>query len=157
MRITLVAIGKTTDKYIADGFEKFANRINRYCKFTTKIIPELKNTKSMPVELQQKKEGDLILEEMKNHKFNILLDEAGKQFSSVEFAKWIEKRMIGGENDIAFYIGGPYGFTDEVKNKCQALLSISKMTFSHQIIRVIFAEQLYRAFTIIKGEPYHNS
>jgi 23S rRNA (pseudouridine1915-N3)-methyltransferase len=156
MKITLVAIGKTNENYIAEGFDNYAKRINRYCRFDFKILPELKNTKSMPIELQLQKEGDMLLTEMENHQECILLDEHGKLYTSVELAGFIEKRMISGQRDLAFVIGGPYGFDQRVKAACHGKLSVSPMTFSHQLIRLLFAEQLYRALTIIKGEPYHN-
>jgi len=156
MKLVLVVIGKTTEKFIAEGFESYAKRLSRYCQFELKIIPELKNTKSMPVELQLHKEGDMILSEMEKYRECILLDERGKLYTSPEFANFIEKRMGNGQRDLAFFIGGPYGFDERVKTASHGKLSISPMTFSHQIVRVIFAEQLYRAFTIIKGEPYHN-
>ncbi|HDP75982.1 MAG TPA: 23S rRNA (pseudouridine(1915)-N(3))-methyltransferase RlmH [Bacteroidales bacterium] len=156
MKITLVAIGKTNENYITKGFDNYAKRINRYCRFDFKILPELKNTKSMPVELQLQKEGDMLLAEMGNYQESILLDEHGKLYTSVEFAGFIEKRMISGQRDMAFVIGGPYGFDQRVKAACHGKLSVSLMTFSHQLIRLLFAEQLYRAFTIIKGDPYHN-
>lgn len=156
MKITLVAIGKTNEKYIAEGFANFANRLSRYCRFDFKVLPELKNTKSMPVEVQLQKEGDMILSEMNKYQECILLDERGKLYSSVEFAGLLEKRLNSGQRDLAFVIGGPYGFDERVKAACHSKLSVSPMTFSHQLIRLIFAEQLYRAFTIIKGEPYHN-
>jgi len=156
MKITLVAIGKTNENYIAEGFDYYAKRINRYCRFDFKILPELKNTKSMPIELQLQKEGDMLLAEMENHQECILLDEHGKLYTSVELAGFIEKRMISGQRDLAFVIGGPYGFDQRVKAACHGKLSVSPMTFSHQLIRLLFAEQLYRALTFIKGEPYHN-
>lgn len=156
MKITLVVIGKTTEKYLSEGIEVYENRICRYCRFAIKVLPELKYTKSMPVELQLQKEGDLILDEMKNYQECILLDEQGKLYSSVEFSSFIEKRMNAGQRDLAFFIGGPYGFDQRVKAACDGKISMSPMTFSHQLIRLIFSEQLYRAFTIIRGEPYHN-
>lgn len=156
MKITLVAIGKTTERYIAEGFEMYAKRINRYCPFEFKILPELKNTKSMPVDLQLQKESEMILNEMEHHPENILLDEHGKLYTSIEFSGFIEKRLNSGQRDLSFYIGGPYGFHQRVKDACHGKFSLSPMTFSHQLIRLLFTEQLYRAFTIIKGEPYHN-
>lgn len=111
----------------------------------------------MPVDLQLHKESEMILNEMDNHPENILLDEHGKLYTSVEFAGQIEKRMNSGQRDIAFFVGGPYGFDERVKAASHGKISVSPMTFSHQLIRLIFAEQLYRAFTIIKGQPYHNA
>jgi len=156
MKITLVAIGKTSEKYIAEGFDNYTKRLNRYCRFDFKVLPELKNTKSMPVEVQLQKEGDMVLAEMENYQECILLDEHGKLYSSVEFAGFLERRLNSGQRDIAFFIGGPYGFDERVKAACHGKFSVSPMTFSHQLIRLIFAEQIYRAYTIIKGEPYHN-
>ncbi len=156
MRITLIVLGKTTEKYLNEGIDIYLKRINRYCKFNIKALPELKNTKSMPVELQRAKEGDILLEEMAHYQECILLDEHGKHYRSEEFAAIIEKKLIIGKRDLAFIVGGPYGFDPRVVKAAHSQLSLSPMTFSHQLIRLIFVEQLYRAFTIIRGEPYHN-
>lgn len=156
MKITLVVVGKTHEQYLSEGIENYARRINRYCRFELKVIPEIKNTKSMPVELQMNKEAEAILQEMGNYQECILLDERGKLFTSMEFATQIEKKVLGGQREIAFFVGGPYGFDDKVRKTAHGSISLSPMTFSHQLIRLIFVEQLYRAFTIIKGEPYHN-
>ncbi len=156
MKVTFVVVGKTNEQYLTEGIENYARRINRYCRFEQKVIPELKNTKSMPVELQMNKEAEAILQEMGNYQECILLDERGKLFTSSEFATYIEKKMLSGQREIAFFVGGPYGFDEKVKKTAHGSISLSPMTFSHQLIRLIFVEQLYRAFTIIKGEPYHN-
>ena len=121
-----------------------------------KVIPDIKNRKTLTEEQQKKAEGDLILSQLNPGDDLILLDEKGKTFTSVMFSQWIEKQMNAGSKRIIFVVGGPYGFSKEVYDKCKFKISLSEMTFSHQMIRLIFVEQLYRAFTIIKGEPYHH-
>ena len=121
-----------------------------------KVIPDIKNRKTLTEEQQKKAEGDLILSQLNPGDDLILLDEKGKTFTSVLFSQWIEKQMNAGSKRIVFVVGGPYGFSKEVYDKCKFKISLSEMTFSHQMIRLIFVEQLYRAFTIIKGEPYHH-
>jgi len=156
MKITLLAIGKTDDKYLEEGITKFLNRLKHYISFELKIIPDLKNTKSLSVSQQKQLEGDLILKQLKSTDFLVLLDENGKEFSSVLFSEFIEKQMIASVQQLVFVIGGPYGFSEEVYQRANTKISLSKMTFSHQMVRLIFVEQLYRAFSIIKGEPYHH-
>lgn len=156
MRIVLVLVGKTEKEYFVDAFNEYFKRISKYIRFEVKVIPELKNTKSMSVEVQMQKEAASLLPILDEAQDVVLLDEHGKQFTSVDFAHNIEKKMITGQRDIFFVIGGPYGFAPEVKKRANSLLSLSNYTFSHQLVRVIFVEQLYRAFTIIKGEPYHH-
>ena len=121
-----------------------------------KVIPDIKNRKTLTEEQQKKAEGDLILSQLNSGDDLILLDEKGKTFTSVMFSQWIEKQMNAGSKRIVFVVGGPYGFSKEVYDKCKFKISLSEMTFSHQMIRLIFVEQLYRSFTIIKGEPYHH-
>ena len=124
--------------------------------FEMKVIPDIKNRKTLTEDQQKKAEGDLILSQLNPGDDLILLDEKGKTFTSVLFSQWIEKQMNAGSKRIVFVVGGPYGFSKEVYDKCKFKISLSEMTFSHQMIRLIFVEQLYRAFTIIKGEPYHH-
>lgn len=157
MKITLCAIGKTDADYLKSGLEIYISRLKHYIKFETKIIPDLKNTKNISQEVQKQKEGQLILKELDPYDIVILLDENGKEFKSTDFAKFIEKKMVEGAKGIAFIIGGPYGFSEEVYQRANLKIALSKMTFSHQMVRLIFVEQLYRAFTIIKGEPYHHN
>jgi 23S rRNA (pseudouridine1915-N3)-methyltransferase len=156
MKITLLVIGKTDKKYILEGIAEYEKRLSHYCKFEVKVIPDVKNSKSMSASVQMQKEGELILNSIRLPGEVILLDERGNEYSSVEFAKFIEKKGITGQRELTFIIGGPYGFSPEVKSFATGLVSLSKLTFSHQIVRLIFMEQLYRAMTIIKGEPYHH-
>jgi len=156
MKITLLVIGKTDKDFVKKGIEEYQKRLVHYLPFELKIIPDLKNTKNLSENQQKQKEGELILDKIKSSDTLILLDENGKEFSSVGFSKYVEQKMIGGIKNLIFVIGGPYGFSDEVYKKAQGKISLSKMTYSHQMIRMIFIEQLYRAMTIIKGEPYHH-
>lgn len=156
MKIALVVIGKTDKKYITEGISEYEKRLLHYCKFEMKVIPDIKNSKSMSESVQMQKEGELILASIRSSSELILLDEKGSEYSSVEFAKLIERKGVAGKSEITFVIGGPYGFSPEVKARANGLVSLSRLTFSHQIVRLIFLEQLYRAMTIIKGEPYHH-
>lgn len=157
MKIRLIVVGKTQQSYVKEGFEIFRKRLINYLPFEEVIIPTLKNTKSFSPDDFRKKEGELILKKIESSDYNILLDENGKSFSSVDFAAVIQKKMNMGLKAVNFIVGGAYGFSPEVYQSANEKISLSKMTFSHQIIRVIFMEQLYRAFTIIKNEPYHNT
>lgn len=156
MKIDLVLVGKSDQKYLQEGIDIYLKRLKHYCQFEMKVIPDLKSTKSLSEEQQKEKEGELILNQLKDSDFVILLDERGESFSSVDFAQLIEKRQVAGTRRLSFVIGGPYGFSKEVYAKANAKLSLSAMTFSHQMVRLLFIEQLYRAFTIINGEPYHH-
>lgn len=156
MKAILLVVGKTDEAYINQGIDKYANRINKYMPFNIEVIPDLKNTKNMQQEQQKQKEGELILKKIIPGDFVVLLDEKGKSFSSLEFSKWLNNVMVNSYKRLIFVIGGPYGFSQQVYQKAQGKISISKMTFSHQIIRLIFTEQFYRAHTILKGEPYHH-
>ncbi|MEY2799334.1 MAG: rRNA ((1915)-N(3))-methyltransferase RlmH [Bacteroidota bacterium] len=157
MKITLLVVGKTTDKYLIEGIEKYTKRLIHYCKFQIVEIPELKNTKSLSEEQQKEKEAELIAQKITATDHVILLDEQGKQFTSVEFSKEINKWMNQSVSSVVFVIGGPYGFDQKIKNRANAEISLSKMTFSHQMVRLFFVEQIYRAYSILKGEPYHHS
>jgi len=157
MKVKLILIGKTDSKYINEGNAEYQKRLKHYINTEVVVIPDIKNSKNLSEEQQKKKEGELILNQIKEGDFLILLDENGKQFSSVEFSKFIEKQMISGLKNLVFIVGGPYGFSDDVYKKANSKISLSKMTFSHQMVRLIFLEQLYRAMTIIKGEPYHHN
>lgn len=155
MKLTLVTVGKTDVPWVREGLQLYAARLQHYVRFEIKEIPELKNTGALSEEQIKEKEGALILKETEGTDM-ILLDEHGKECRSLEFAKEIQNRLNRGGRDICFVIGGAYGFSPDVYSKAAGKLSLSKMTFSHQMVRTIFAEQLYRAFTIIKGEPYHH-
>ena len=156
MKITLLTVGKTDVKWVREGLELYLSRLGHYIPFQLREIPELKNVSSLGREQVKAKEGSLVLKALKPSDEVVLLDEGGREFRSLEFASWLEERISRGARDIVFVIGGAYGFSPEVYARADAKLSLSKMTFSHQMVRTIFAEQLYRAFTIIKGEPYHH-
>lgn len=155
MKVTLLVVGKTVNKHFIASINDYAERISHYLPFSITTIPELKNTKSLTQEQQKEKEGELILKQLSPTDFVVLLDEHGKMFRSVELAKWIEQKQHHTKN-LIFVVGGPYGFSQDVYNRANDKISLSAMTFSHQMIRVLFTEQIYRACTIIKGEPYHH-
>jgi 23S rRNA (pseudouridine1915-N3)-methyltransferase len=154
--IKLIVVGKTDNQAILSLIEEYSKRLNFYIKFELEIIPDLKNTKSLSEVLQKEKEGELILKNIVASDDLILLDERGKSYSSVEFSDFLQKKMNAGLKQLIFVIGGPYGFSDAVYARANGKLSISKMTFSHQMIRPFFIEQLYRGFTILRNEPYHH-
>jgi len=156
MKITLLSIGKTTDSYLLEGMNKYLQRIKHYVVFKTVELPELKNTKSLSQEQQKNKEATLILKNVSSTDHLILLDERGQELSSVNFSALLNKKMVGGVQHLVFVIGGPYGFDPHIYNRADYQISLSKMTFSHQMVRLFFVEQLYRAYTILKGEPYHH-
>ena len=156
MKITLLTVGKTDKEWVRKGLEIYTSRLRHYIPFSIAEIPELKNVSSLSRDQIKEKEGSLILAAVKDSDEMILLDERGKEMSSVELAAALEKKLSAGGRGIVFVIGGAYGFSGTVYARANAKISLSKMTFSHQMVRVIFAEQLYRAFTRIKGEPYHH-
>lgn len=156
MQIKLLAVGKTDHAALQSLIEEYVKRLGFYIKFELEIIQDLKNTKSLSEASQKDKEGELILKKVQASDALILLDENGKQFSSVDFSDYIQKRMNSGLKQLIFVIGGPYGFSDAVYQRANGMISLSKMTFSHQMVRLFFVEQLYRAFTIIRNEPYHH-
>ncbi len=156
MKITLLTVGKTDVKWVKDGLETYVSRLKHYIPFAVTEIPELKNVSALGREQIKEKEGELILRLLKPQDEVLLLDEHGKEYRSVEFAKFLEDRISRSGKDIVFVIGGAYGFSQAVRSRADGSLSLSRMTFSHQMVRTVFAEQLYRAFTIIKGEPYHH-
>ena len=155
MKVTLILVGKTTDKHFDAGINDYAGRIKHYLPFEITIIPELKNTKSLSEEQQKEKEGEQILKLLTSSDTVVLLDEHGKEMRSIEYAQWLQKKQATAKR-LVFVIGGPYGFSPAVYSRADEKISPSKMTFSHQMVRLIFTEQLYRACTIIKGEPYHH-
>lgn len=156
MKICLLTVGKTDVAWVREGLEIYSSRLSRYVPFNVREIPELKNVSSLSRAQIKEREGELILRNIKAGDRVILLDERGKEYSSVEFARKMEEVLAAGGKDIVFIIGGAYGFSEAVYSRCNGKVSLSRMTFSHQMVRTIFAEQLYRAFTIIKGEPYHH-
>ena len=155
MKTKLILVGKTPNKHFAAGIEDYVGRINHYMPFDVITIPELKNTKNLSENQQREKEGELILKQVLPFDTVILLDEHGEEFRSVEFASWLQRKQRT-SRELVFIIGGPYGFSQDVYNRANGKLSLSLLTFSHQMVRLIFTEQLYRACTIIKGEPYHH-
>jgi len=156
MKILLLVIGKTDEKYLLEGMGKYRDRLKHYIGFDYEEIPDIKNRKSLSEAQQKKQEADLILAKLKVGDKLVLLDEKGKEYRSVEFAKHLQQQMNSGIKRLVFVVGGPYGFDTSVYNKSQGKLSLSKMTFSHQMIRLFTLEQVYRAMTILKNEPYHH-
>lgn len=155
MKTILIQVGKTINKHFVDGINDYVDRISHYMPFEVVTIPELKNTKNLSEEQQKETEGELILRQLQPSDTVILLDEHGKEYRSIEFARWLEQKRNTARR-LVFIIGGPYGFSPAVYARANEQLSLSKMTFSHQMIRLTFTEQVYRACTIIKGEPYHH-
>lgn len=156
MKITLLSVGKTEEKYLNEGISIYLKRLKHYIKLEITEIPELKNTKGLSQEQQKAKEAELILKKVASTDFVVLLDERGTELSSLQFADLLNKRMLLSTQNLVFVIGGPYGFDNSVYQRANDQLSLSKLTFSHQMVRLFFAEQVYRAFTILKGEPYHH-
>jgi len=156
MTIKLITIGKTDNKQLQQLIDDYQKRLGFYIKFIFEIIPDLKKTQNLTEVQQKQKEGALILNNVASSDALILLDENGKQFDSVSFSNYLQKYMNSGVKQLVFTIGGPYGFSKDVYTKAQGKLSLSKMTFSHQMVRLFFIEQLYRGFTILKNEPYHH-
>ncbi|PCH76096.1 MAG: 23S rRNA (pseudouridine(1915)-N(3))-methyltransferase RlmH [Flavobacteriaceae bacterium] len=156
MNIKLLVIGKTDDKNLLQLIQMYENRLKHYIKFDLEVIPDIKNVKNLSEVQQKEKEGDLILKKIGPSDQLILLDENGKTFKSTEFAQFLQKKMNSGIKQLVLVIGGPYGFSATVYKKAVGKISLSKMTFSHQMIRMIIVEQLYRGFTILKNEPYHH-
>ncbi len=156
MKIKLLAIGKTDDKHLIQLIEVYEKRLSHYVNFELKVLPDIKNTKNLSESEQKEKEGILIIKELTATDQLLLLDERGHIFRSVEFSRFLQKKMNSGIKRLVFVIGGPYGFSDAVYKKAQGKVALSKMTFSHQMIRLLMVEQLYRAFTILKNEPYHH-
>lgn len=156
MNITLLAIGKTRSNYVSTGIEDYLKRLSRYIPFELIEIPDVKNAGRLSEEEQKRAEGERILSKVTNTDHLILLDERGKQYTSMEFASKLEGLMISGKKRLLMVIGGPYGFSAEVYNRANELLSLSKMTFNHEMVRLFITEQTYRAMTILRGEPYHH-
>ena len=156
MNISLILIGKTDAEYLKSGIDIYLSRLKHYINFNYTVIPDIKKKKNLTFEQQKKEEGNLILKNIKNEDFIVLLDEKGKSFTSEGFSVFIDKKMISGTKNLVFVIGGPYGFSAEVYNRANSKIALSSMTFSHQMVRLIFVEQLYRAFSILKNEPYHH-
>lgn len=156
VNVKLLAVGKTDVPWVKEGLELYVSRLRHYLPFSVEEIPELKKVSALTQEQIKQKEGELILKQLGAQDTMVLLDEHGLRMRSVEFAGWLEKQLAGGARNLVFVIGGAYGFSADVYARASAKLSLSEMTFSHQMVRTIFAEQLYRACTILKGEPYHH-
>jgi len=156
MKITLLAIGKTDNDDLQALIDQYLKRLSHYVSFSFEIIPDAKNTKNLSEAQQKQLEGSEILKRLQISDHLILLDEKGKQYDSVAFAGFLQKQMNSGLKNLVFVIGGPYGFSEDVYNRANGKLSLSKMTFSHQMVRLFFVEQLYRGFTILRNEPYHH-
>ncbi len=154
--IKLIAIGKTDNVQLQDLINEYSNRLKHYVRFELEIIPDIKTAKNLSETQQKEKEGGFILKKLTSSDVLILLDENGKQFTSIEFSSYLQKKMNSGIKQLVLAIGGPYGFSNEVYAKAQGKISLSKMTFSHQMVRLFVVEQLYRSFTILKNEPYHH-
>ncbi len=156
MKIKVLVIGKTDDKNLQLLIDKYKKRLGHYIRFEIEVIPDLKNVKNLSEKEQKEKEGVLLLKKVGASDQLWLLDEKGKEYRSREFSKFMQSKMSAGIKQLILVIGGPYGFSDEVYHKATGKLSLSKMTFSHQMIRLFLVEQIYRAFTILKNEPYHH-
>lgn len=156
MKISLVVIGKTDAAYFVDAINEYKNRLVHYIPFEMEVIPDIKNVKNLREDQQKEKEGELILKTLQPGDYLVLLDEHGKSFTSMEFATYLERKMHVVSKRLVFVIGGPYGFSEAVYKAASEKISLSKMTFSHQMIRLIFVEQIYRAMTILNNEPYHH-
>ncbi|SIQ57074.1 23S rRNA (pseudouridine(1915)-N(3))-methyltransferase RlmH [Maribacter ulvicola] len=156
MTIKLLAIGKTDSSQLQELIEVYQKRLQHYINFEIELIPDLKKTKNLSEDQQKDKEGELILKRLASTDVLILFDEKGKQYTSVEFSNFLQKKMNSGIKQLVFLIGGPYGFSNEIYAKASGKISLSKMTFSHQMVRLFITEQIYRAYTILKNEPYHH-
>ncbi len=156
MQVKLIALGKTIKNYLIEGEQEYEKRLKHYIRFEEVIIPELKKVKNLSESEIKEKEGALILGKLEASDYLVLLDEKGKEFNSVGFSDFLQKQLNSGVKTVVFVIGGAYGFSDEVYKRSNQKVALSQMTFSHQMVRMIFKEQLYRGFTILKNEPYHH-
>ena len=157
MKITLLQIDKTDEKWLNEGIEKYEKRLSHYINFETQTISITKTIRSKSIEEQKKEEGKILIKSLEKFDYIILLDEKGKSYTSENFSKYMEKLGNEARKNVVFVIGGPFGFSEEVCQLAHQKICLSEMTFSHQMVRLFFVEQLYRAFTIIKGEKYHHS
>ena len=156
MKIKLIVVGKTNARYLVEGEKEYEKRLKHYTKFEEIIIPDVKQSGKLSESELKKKEGQLILAKLENSDHVILLDDKGRSYSSIELANFLQQKMNSGLKSLVFVVGGAYGFSDEVYQRAGSKLSLSKMTFSHQMVRLIFKEQLYRGFSILRGEKYHH-
>lgn len=156
MKVVLLVVGKTTDRHFEAGIAEYASRLSHYLQFSIEVIPELKSTRSLSQGEQKEREAIMIAKALQPSDHVVLLDEHGTERTSMEFAAWMQRKMAMGLRRLVFVVGGPYGFADSVHMLAKEKVSVSRMTFSHQMIRLIFVEQIYRAMTILEGEPYHH-
>jgi len=156
MKVKLIVIGKTKSEFLLDGENEYQKRLKHYCKFSELIIPNIKKASKLSKEVLKEKEGNLILDSLKKSDYVILLDDKGLALTSIEFSEFLNKKIVSSTNELVFIVGGAFGFSESLYKRASIKLRLSKMTFSHQMVRMIFKEQLYRAFTIIKGEKYHH-
>ena len=156
MKIALLMIGKTDTRYFAEAINEYKSRLAHYVPFEMQVIPDIKNVKNLSESQQKEREGEILLKALQTGDYVVLLDERGKEMTSVQFAHYLEKKMNTTPRRLVFIIGGPYGFSEEVYQMANEKLSLSQMTFSHQMVRLIFVEQIYRAMTILNNEPYHH-
>lgn len=156
MTTTLIVIGKTTDPRFTTIIDEYVNRVNHYIPFTIEVIPELKQTKNLSFDQQKEREAELLKKQLKPGDYLVLLDEHGRERKSTDFATWMQKKMAVGAKRLVFVVGGPYGFAQQIHQMANEEISLSLMTFSHQMIRMLFVEQIYRAMTILNNEPYHH-
>jgi 23S rRNA (pseudouridine1915-N3)-methyltransferase len=156
MRIKILAIGKTRSNYLNEGIDLFLKRLQHYVNVELKNIPDVKGVKNLSADQQKEKEGELILKELSTSDRVYLLDEKGEEYTSKKFARFIEKQQVAGYKQIVFLVGGPYGFSQSVYQRADGKIQLSSMTFSHEMVRLFFVEQLYRAYTILNNEPYHH-
>ncbi|MBO7112824.1 MAG: 23S rRNA (pseudouridine(1915)-N(3))-methyltransferase RlmH [Bacteroidaceae bacterium] len=156
MKIILITVGKTDQQWLSDGIRQYTERLSHFCQFEFQVIPDIRNTRSMEASVQKEREGEQILKLLQPSDDVYLLDDKGLEMTSPQMAQWLEKRMSQSTKRLVFIIGGPYGFSPDVYNRVPGRLSLSRMTFSHQMVRLIFVEQLYRAFAILNNLPYHH-
>lgn len=156
MKTVFLVVGRTTDRHFAAGIEEYAARIGRYMPFQIETVPELRDTKHLSEGEQKEREAQLIMKSLSEGDYLVLLDEHGTERRSIEFARWLEKRLASAPRRLVFLVGGPYGFAPAVYERANEQISLSRMTLSHQMVRLLFTEQLYRALTILRGEPYHH-
>ena len=156
MEICVLSIGKISSQWIQQGLEVFENRIGKYNKYTTIVLPDIKNAKSLTKDIIKEEEGKQILTQLSPSDFVVIMDEKGKEFTSREFSEWIQKQMSSGKKRLLFIIGGPYGFSKSIYERADFKIALSKMTFTHEMAKLLLSEQIYRSMTILKGEPYHH-
>ena len=156
VKVTLLVVGASANRHFIAAQNEYEQRLSHYLSFEMQVIPDIKNTRSLSEEQQKQREGELIIKQIQSGDYVVLLDERVKEYRSVELADWLQARMNSGCRRLLLVVGGPYGFSQEVYSRANDKLSLSRLTFSHQMIRLIFTEQLYRAMTILKGEPYHH-